>query len=627
MLYPGLKRIREKVSKTDVFAGIKASGRISEGKFRDMSDISFDEFPCMSTRNKRAVWTGYTDRYSGENAFHNGSHVFPGKGILAASSVADKFCYCSESSLFINGKKIASDCLDPEALQHSIVGFGRNLFILPEGLYVKTLNESKFEVTDMRAEKSFFCTAVVFCDASDTEIDAVNIYTYPSEAVAGDKIIQRESDEMYLYVFSEEGNWERDKKLYAKIKANGIEESFHQGEKLSFSEDFFLVKNGTVISSGEGYITVDTVIAGKREGDNYFTVRKRMPVMDFAVEHNNRIWGCRYGEDIDGNFVNEVYACALGDPLTWYCFEGTSMDSFTAGLGCSGEFTGAVVYENDVLFFKEDYMIRIRGDSPSSFNVQTVPFLGVEKGSSRSTVIIGERLFYKSRDGIYVYDGAVPVNISKALGNQVFSDVTAGTVNGKYYAAMTDKKGRRSIYVFDSGFSLWSKESCKDVRYIINHGGCLFFIEFNGILDGGGRAYSFLLWDSRFCDTAPDILSSFDKRTDYEYVSEDSVSWFFESGDMGDSTLPDRQILRSLLITAVLKKDAYMDVFIMPEGEKEYMRLCTVSSPHEGAFCVPVNTPPCHSYKMKIEGKGECIIHSVVRRSEITGEVRNVGRK
>ena len=213
---------------------------------------------------------------------------------------------------------------------------------------------------------------------------------------------------------------------------------------IPFGRNFFVAPDGI-------YVTVaDSGAATAEQVD--------CPPLDYAVEHNNRIWGCRYGANGDGDFVNELYACALGDPTEWQQFDGISTDSYCVSLGCSGAFTGACRLGGDVIFFKEDHIIRVSGDFPSDFTVVTMPADGAEQGAYRSIVNVNERVFYKSRQGITVYDGALPYCVSAALGERRFTDVCAGTAAGRYYFAGTAPDGGRNIYVYDTAHGIWYKE-------------------------------------------------------------------------------------------------------------------------------------------------------------------------
>ena len=76
-------------------------------------------------------------------------------------------------------------------------------------------------------------------------------------------------------------------------------------------------------------------------------ISKPFPAMDFVVEHNNRLWGCSSGN-------HEIYCSKLGSAVEWGNYDGISTDAWAATIGSDGDFTGACVYADSVLFFKEN---------------------------------------------------------------------------------------------------------------------------------------------------------------------------------------------------------------------------------------------------------------------------------
>ena len=203
-----------------------------------------------------------------------------------------------------------------------------------------------------------------------------------------------------------------------------------------------------IAAVGAGYVVLRDVFYTRRvtadcTAAQGVTVRRAVPEMDFVVEAQNRLWGCRYGSNAAGDFVNELYACALGDPTVWDRYDGVSTDSYCVSLGCSGAFTGVCKLGGDVLFFKEDSIIRVGGETPADFTVTVTPAEGAENGAFRSVVNVNDRVFYKSRSGITVFDGVLPYCVSEALGERRFTDVCAGTVGGRYYFAGTNPEGER----------------------------------------------------------------------------------------------------------------------------------------------------------------------------------------
>jgi len=80
--------------------------------------------------------------------------------------------------------------------------------------------------------------------------------------------------------------------------------------------------------------------------------------MDFITESGNRLWGCKYGV-ADGETVNEIYCCKLGDFKNWECYQGVSTDSWRASCGTDGKWTGAATLADSPIFFKEDCFHRV----------------------------------------------------------------------------------------------------------------------------------------------------------------------------------------------------------------------------------------------------------------------------
>ena len=78
-------------------------------------------------------------------------------------------------------------------------------------------------------------------------------------------------------------------------------------------------KEGVTIYVSTGYAAPTKVDLNDITGS--YVVTKIIPAMDYVIECGNRLWGCRYGQNNNGEFVNEIYASALGDFKTWYKFE------------------------------------------------------------------------------------------------------------------------------------------------------------------------------------------------------------------------------------------------------------------------------------------------------------------
>lgn len=385
-----------------------------------------------------------------------------------------------------------------------------------------------------------------------------------------------------------------------------------------FGRDLFIAPDGILIrDGGSGDLTVQTVA---EDGDS-------MPVLDFAAEHNNRVWGCRYGENENGEFVNEIYASALGDPLTWRKYDGISTDSYCASLGSAGEFTGMATLGGDILFFKENAIIRVSGSTPSDFSVETFPARGVEKGAHNSIVNLNEKIFYKGRNGINVYDGALPYCISEDLGTGVFTDAAAGGVKGKYYVSMTDGEGRRGIFVYDTLHGTWHRENDSNTRRFVTVKNCLFAFHLDATM--GAPLIPVYVFSLRLHDrnalTDPQNVFTGKETEPVQYADEDAVEWFALTGRLGAREAETR-LLRTLLFRISTGEDAVFRVRAINEESGTDVLLYTTEGRTDGTVSIPVMLPRCDSYRLRLEGKGDCTVFSAAACYEKTNEVNMLGR-
>ena len=157
-------------------------------------------------------------------------------------------------------------------------------------------------------------------------------------------------------------------------------------------------------------------------------ISRKCPDLDFVIESNNRLWGV-------SNKDNTIYACKLGDPTNWGYFQNTTLDSYYAEQGTDGEWTGCAAYSTHLLFFKEDYIHKVYGSKPSTYQIESAQCHALEKGCSKSIAIINETVLYKSRLGIMAYAGGVPMLISDNFGTDKFKDAIAGTDGIKYFVS------------------------------------------------------------------------------------------------------------------------------------------------------------------------------------------------
>lgn len=137
-----------------------------------------------------------------------------------------------------------------------------------------------------------------------------------------------------------------DASTFIKISCPGIGAEFAQGDGVEISgcTNTNLNKSAVIQSLEKDHIVVIADVTKSFTQDSGLTVKRKAPDMDYLTELDNRVWGC-------SSAAHEVYACKLGDPFNWNCFEGISTDSYAATIGSDGDFTGAITHLGYVLFF------------------------------------------------------------------------------------------------------------------------------------------------------------------------------------------------------------------------------------------------------------------------------------
>lgn len=235
---------------------------------------------------------------------------------------------------------------------------------------------------------------------------------------------------------------------FIKIKCSGIGSEFAQGDGVEISgcTNSGMNKSAVIQSRDTDYIVVIGDVEKEFTQDSGLTIKRKAPDMDFMTELDNRVWGC-------SSKNHEVYACKLGDPCNWNCFEGISTDAYAATIGSDGDFTGAATHLGYVLFFKESMIHKVYGSKPSNIQINSYPARGVKKGCSRSLAIVNATLMYASCDGICGYDGGVPYLISQNIQNGYTgaNELYFLDADGQIRPICSDQKESKIQWMLESG--------------------------------------------------------------------------------------------------------------------------------------------------------------------------------
>jgi hypothetical protein len=589
MILPVLQEMQTSREWTDAFLGYNHNLRIGEGEFYDMENLSSDNFPLLSPRKKRGTYA---------------TPIIP-QGLVAK----DTLCYISGGD-FVFKREEGDDIHVPMNLTigkktKTLISMGAYVIVMPDKKYINTIPKEDGSYEWGNIEALFASKGTVtfsLCRLNGSAYDNVTMSdTAPPNPKDGTMWLDTSSVPKALKVYSStNASWSAVATTYVKIAAEHIDEYFSVNDGVRVSgitvpglED--LNASAVIWAKGDGYIVVSGIIGEVKTQNEPIKVERKMPEMDFIVESGNRLWGCRYGEDISGEIVNTIYASKLGDFKNWESFSGIASDSWYVSLGSDGAFTGAITYLGYPLFFKETCVHKVYGNYPSNYTVQTTPLRGVQNGCGRSLAIVNEVLYYKARGGICAYDGSLPVDISSALGDRSYGNAVAGTLGNKYYISMQDTVGAWHMFVYDTKKVLWHREDDAQAVDFCSCRGDLYYID-----------YSDNLIKSVCGAGVPE------KRP---------VKWWAITGIIGTDS-PDKKYVSRMEVRMKLGIGARVSIFAEYDSSGEYEHLVT-TPPCDSirSFPIPIKPKRCDHMRLKISGVGDAKIFSICKTTEWGSDV------
>ena len=575
MKYPTLKAPSGRREMLDTFKGYNHNLRIADGEFYDMENMSSSYYPLLSPRGKR------------------GEYATPAApmGLIAK----DSLCYVDGESFVVNGYPVDMG-LNDEPKQ--LVSMGAYVVIMPDKKYINTLDLTDFGSLDA----SFTTTADVTFELCTVDGEAYTDVTVadtePEEPENLALWIDTSSTPHSLKKYSAtSGMWVSIAATYIKISSLGIGKAFAQYDGVTISGvvgESLQDLNATMViwACGDDYIVVTGIldaVTTQTTDDGAVTVERKMPAVDFVTESGNRLWGCRYGVANNGEVVNEIYACKLGDFRNWNCFMGLATDSYYASCGTDGPFTGAITHLGFPLFFKENFVHKVYGNYPSNFKVQDTALRGVQRGCEKSLAIVNEILYYKARHAVVAFDGSLPVDVSAAFGEELYSEAAAGAHGNKYYISMRDSKDNWHLFVYDTTRGMWHREdglradcfcSCREELYAIDHNTRKIIT----MLGSGAQ-------------------------------DRDKVKWMVQTGVIG-TDMPDMKYVSRLLVRLSLEIGARVRLFAQYNSTGGWESLGTFTGTDLRSFSLPVRPRRCDHLRLRIEGEGDAKIYSITKTIE-----------
>ncbi len=572
----------------DSFAGLNRSDKIGRGELHDMKNLTSDCAPLLSTRRARGKVLG-----------------LPKEGYIGSKLLAgDSLCYTFDNLLIINRfpsyiGESPSDLMAVFDLGLSgdsgtfLVAMGSYILIFPDRKYVNTADYSDRGAIEY--EKTIHSAVFTPCDSSGNAYENVTVSAEaPQNPQTGALWLDTSGETHIMKIWSENtGSWSEIVTSYVKISVSAsIMPGLNAGDtvKISGITDSRLSSiNGyfEITAVGENFFIIPALIENAVSPFTApFEVSRKMPDFDFVFECGNRLWACRFGENQEGKQVNEIYASKLGDFKNWNSFAGISSDSYAVSLGSEGVFTGAVNYLGYPTFFRENYIHKIYGSTPSQFQLRTVNAAGVQSGCGDSIADVAGTLFYKSRTAVCAYDGSAPSPISQKLGDAIKCSSAVGAALGKkYYISMKYSGEPAALYVYDSARGVWHLEDNTDVLSFASVQGELFYVE-----QGDRR-------------TVRTVCGS--GETDTEMFE-----WMAETGLIGAETHL-KTYISALAVRMSLEPEGRVMVFIQYDSSGVWEHAASITSSDLRCFSFPIHPRRCDHLRLKLVGKGKAKIFSL----------------
>lgn len=589
------------------FGGINYGTNFSEGELSDCLNLSSRRLPALYQRRQRKVLPNY----------ENCSHIYY-KDYLLVVSGTDLIYDGEKVGTVSNGeKKIASIntkivifpdkiYLDTETREvHNLAAdysvYAGNAVFDTSSITISSVNFAAFPVGSESVELDGTQKVTKYTKATISEMGALsltgNSSVYPSELKAGDILnIDCESNE-YLWVeevttykTSNDASVKWVKRRVGNWSYPDLSEYFAVGDTVN-------IYGNTIDEKNNGYHTIRGVEKNAESLDlkltfddntfaegtepNQIEIKREIPDLDFICECDNRIWGTS---------KNTIYGSALGDPTNFFTYQALSTDSYAVAVGTSGEFTGCVSYSSTVLFFKEDCVHKLLGSTPSTYEIRTYTWPGVQKESEKSLCVIDETLFYKSREGVYAYSGGAPVLVSSNFGEKRFFSAVGGTDGSKYYISMEDENGSWGLYVYDIQKGIWLKEDNNPI---------LGFAFFNGILymiDGYSK----------------EILQS-----GSNINSDEKIEWNATFCPFDEGEFRKKQYGR-IYIRAEIQAGSWLTIETSVDGNP-FRRVYAAHRNSDATIEVPIRTTRCNRFQLRLSGKGYCTIKGIARDNYVGG--------
>lgn len=652
--YPTIKETARSQQVTDTFGGYNHNLKIPEGEFYEMENLCGDDYPLLATRKQRNTLQipaaeGLQAMVSkGDKLYYIAGYDPTTKacGFYAEGEKVMDLAYAGGLKRFVSMG--AYLLIWPDKVWYNAAdgthGNMEKMFSAAAGTYLDHSQTSSSgpdgqEIYDVyvlwyirpcsRDGKVVYTTGANYGEKHVVVADGIEYhylnFVKPKEPKNGDAYIDRETRTPYIYNDVSK-DWSAQDVPVMWLECKGIGSAFAPGDYIRVSG----IDPGTysglnvgdnpsdgvyreVLVTGENYIVLDAYAPTEAHGimndtppaEGYVKAAMDIPDMDYVIEAQNRLWGCKYGT-VNGKLVNEIYASALGRFDVWRKYAGVSTDSYAASIGSDGRWTGAVNYQGYPLFFKEDRMHKVYVSASGAHRIQEYTMRGVQPGGAKSLAVVNGVLFYKARDCVCAYDGSgAPTDVSEKLNLDSLSypgstTSIAAAYRDKYYLylQMNTPPGSR-LLVLDTRRGAWYREN-------LPIGSITDFTEHFGSLLCAAGGIEEIAHDNQ----VPTIGDT----------KEGDVAWSCETGLIGYSTVEQKYVSR-FNIRMSLARDAYMDVLVQYDSDGVWHNQGRIQGVGTRTFMLPVRPRRCDHFRIRLEGSGNVRIYSFAKIFEAGSDV------
>ena len=575
MQFPYLSPSRQTRVVTDVFRGYDHRPRTRDGCFYNTGNLSARQYPLLSTRLRRGLLQTLEK---------------PG-GLIGK----DSLCHVEDGTLYVN--QTATPVTDLSEGEKQLVSMGAYVLIFPDKVYYNTENPADFG--SMEADLSIEGQIrYSLCDAEGRELGEPELAAEEPESPANAALwLDSSGGGRVLRQYSQaQGGWIELMAVYTRLslpgtgrvpalfsRYDGVEVSGAAAAELNGSKILYAVGGG---EEENDYIVLAGRIDGSFTENGSIRLRRRLPEMDFVCEAQNRLWGCRYGNDGEKN-INEIYASALGDFKNFRQYLGLSTDSWTASVGSDGQWTGAVNYLGRPTFFKENRIHQVTVSASGAHRLEETVCRGVQKGSHKSLQVVGESLYYKSPGPVCVWQGGFPRSVSAALGETSYENAVGGSVDGSYYLSMREREsGEWNLFCYDTERGIWYREDSLQALCFAECGGEVYAVD----------AQSGALLALRGSAGTP----------------EAELSWMAETGLL-DYQTTDRKYVSRYTLSLRMGAGARLTLWLRYDSEGEWEKSGEVELVSKGTVVIPIRPRRCDHLQLRLCGEGEVKICALTR--------------